>query len=140
MDQPVISPVKTKERTYRLEEDYSYEWEEGGKQCQMTAKKGFLFDGASIPSAIWGFPLMLSPAHPRILAAAVLHDLCYATDGKLEPNGFYSEKEAIGWRQVGRNFSKDEADELFRRINKSSGMDRTRRFLTYWAVRLFGNY
>lgn len=144
MDQPIIKPVSSKTITYELQADYSYLWFRGSTECKLTAKKGFTFDGASIPRFIWGFPLMLSPAHPKILAAATIHDLCYSSDGEVNSFEFGRyEERMVGkpdFLKSDRYISKKEADTIFLDINKKAGMDKTRRQLTYLAVKYFGKY
>jgi hypothetical protein len=140
--QPIIEPIQKKGVNFKLAQDYSYTWNESGKECRITVKKGFIYDGASIPSWLWGFPLMLFPTHPRIVAGATIHDVCYSSSGHINAYqyGSYEEKIDGKWEKVDRFVSKSLADKLFRQINSEAGMDRTRLEATYQAVKNFGRY
>ena len=142
MDTPVIKPLKKKGHFYQLKEDYVLEFEMAGKLFKIEISKGFTFDGASIPGFFWGFPLMLSPAHPRIVAASVIHDMFYETKGLVNSSAYGGlwVFSAGRWYPYPKRVSKKHADELFFAINEKMGMDIFRRYVTYYAVRLFGRY
>jgi hypothetical protein len=75
--------------------------------------KGFLFNGANIPSICWTI-LRLHPWHPRLLRAALLHDYLYSKGRKVK------------------------ADKAFKSMLKADGCNKFQYMACYWAVRLFG--
>lgn len=95
---------------FRNEQDITYV----GKNFDIVIKKGFEFDGASIPRFLWsiyGCPIGGSYSLP-----AMLHDLLYAT----------------------HIFSKEYSDKIFRRAMIASGVSRRQAREMYMAVKLFG--
>lgn len=144
MKQPVIEPINGKGHRYRLADNYHYQWGHDGKNFSLLIYAGFEFDGASIPIVCWSL-IGLSPAHPKILAGALVHDLFYACRGRLSKYYLCSitdhSHDVLGRaRNHTYFFDKRYADWLFDKINKENGMDRVRRFLVYNAVKLFGRY
>jgi len=76
--------------------------------------RGFVFDGASIPSPFWSV-LFLHPFHHKVRRAGLIHDYLYTKgDKKL-------------------------ADSIFRSILKEDGCNVAQRQVMYWAVRIFGH-
>lgn len=76
-----------------------------GSGEKITVPKGFITDGASVPSFLWGWPFDLSPWGPYA-KAAVLHDWLYAEQAltKLEAdNTFLEAMEALGISEFKRN-------------------------------------
>ena len=73
---------------------------------------GFITDMASVPRLFW----ILIPPTGRYSKATVIHD----------------------WLYTSHQVSRKDADGIFRRILRESGVAKWRRFTMYWAVRLFG--
>ena len=93
---------------YTLREELSY----GG----LTVPAGFSSDGASVPRFFWR--VVFPPGDNRALRAAFLHDWIYRTHPE-------------GW-------SREAADNLFRRVLLEDGVSRSSADMAYWGVRLFG--
>lgn len=93
-----------------LDEDLIWE----GETRKIVVKKGFDFDGASIPRFLWS--IIGSPMTGGYQRAACLHDALYA--GEVLP--------------------RKECDGLFLEAMKSDGVSYTKRYSMYWAVRTFG--
>ena len=54
--------------------DFSYE----NDKIKVTAKAGFIFDGASTPRFFWR--VIGHPFSYKLLRPALIHDICYATE------------------------------------------------------------
>ena len=87
-------------------------WYDGA--ISVNIKQGFLFDGASIPKALWS--IIGSPMTGGYQRAGCLHDGLYASQ--------------LTSRKV--------ADEIFLQAMKYDGVSYTKRYSMYWAVRSFG--
>jgi hypothetical protein len=98
---------------WRLDQDFSYKRDNGEV---ITAKKGFVFDFASVPRIFWG---IISPTGP-LAPASVIHDW------------LYEHKEIEG-----RAIERPEADDIFLYAMIDSGVGWFKRNLAYSAV-LFG--
>ena len=117
-DGPKIEPngedwILTKEYTVRI-----------GAKINLVCPKGMPTDGASIPRFFWrliGHPMKL-PA----LKAAVIHDGAY--------------KGELAWKYdgVADDYTRKEADMLFRELLKALHVSWWRRSMMYQAVRWFG--
>lgn len=93
---------------YTLREPLTY----GG----LTVPAGFESDGASVPRFFWR--IVFPPGDTRALRAAFVHDWIYRTHPE-------------GW-------SREAADNLFRRVLIEDGVSRSSAALAYYGVRLFG--
>lgn len=93
--------------TYRLMEPYD--------DARARVPPGFEWDGASIPRAGWT-ALGITPYHPRVLRASLVHDWLY--------------------RQ--REGTRESADESFYRVLREDGLDAARALVMWRAVRRFG--
>ena len=82
----------------------------------LTVPEGFASDGASVPRFFWR--IVFPPGDQRALRAAFLHDFLYRTHPE-------------GW-------SREAADNLFRRVLAEDGVPRISCDLAFWGVRLFG--
>ena len=80
----------------------------------VTVKKGFDFDGASIPKALWS--VIGSPMDGKYVPGAVIHDGLYASG----------------------IISRSEADEVFLDLMSLDGVGYAKRYAMYWAVRSCG--
>jgi len=90
----------------------------------ITAPKGTVTDGASIPRFFWR--LIGPPMTGRYRKAAIIHDAGYT--GSLVWTQFHKKK----------TYTRKEVDALFLRLMKALGVSWWRRRLMYWAVRWFG--
>lgn len=87
----------------------------------VVAPAGYTTDFASIPPGLWNiFPKLGTYDYP-----AVIHDAGY--DLQLQ--------YLLGEAMV---LSKAQCDNLFREGMKARGVGKVRRYLMYWAVRVFG--
>jgi len=104
---------KVSPKTFMILEDYSYTTPENET---YTVPKGFITDGASIPSIAW--PIVGSPFTGRYTMAAGIHDVFYVT------------------HEVNRK----KADKIFLLGMKDLGVSWWRRKLMGRCVRLFGGF
>lgn len=81
---------------------------------KITVKKGFDFDGASIPQALWG--VYGNPLSGNFRIAALVHDVLYAS-------------------QV---LEKSICDSIFLELMKTHGVGYVKRYSMYNAVKVFG--
>lgn len=143
LEQPDIRPYT--EKYYRLHADYIYEWKYNTKdregnpitiQSRITAWKDFVYDGASVPRFLW----TLTGYRPDGLhrAAALIHDWIYVHKGIL-PKGSHQYQDSDGtWRDTYAKWSRKDADRIFGRILKESGVRKRKRKLMVRAVMWFG--
>ena len=80
----------------------------------VTVKKGFDFDGASIPKWLWS--IYGSPLNGNYVVASLIHDGLYAS----------------------QKVTKSVSDKIFLDIMKQSSVGYTKRTSMYLAVTLFG--
>ncbi len=80
----------------------------------VTVKKGFDFDGASIPKLLWS--IYGSPLNGNYVVASLIHDGLYAS----------------------QKVSKSISDKIFLDIMKQSNVGYIKRTSMYLAVRVFG--
>lgn len=99
-------------RTFRLVSRFRYISSYG----EIVVPKGFITDGASIPSVFWS---IISP-FGDYFGAAIIHDYLYNHDTE------YS------------NYSREEADLIFKEAMFNLGVPWLRRETIYRAVQLFG--
>ena len=81
---------------------------------RVTIKKGFDFDGASIPKWLWS--IYGSPLNGNYVVASLIHDGLYAS----------------------QKVSKSIADKIFLDVMKQSNVGYIKRTSMYLAVKLFG--
>lgn len=129
------------DRLYQLTQDYRIVWEHEDQWHKITVPEGFVCDGNSVP---WfGRPII--PGDWTLGMEAVLaHDFIYARKGRLLPGEYMVEdNKSVGlWYdplQIGDGFrrvwSRKDADRLFARLMRESGVPRWRRRAAYRAVR-----
>ena len=111
MKQPILRPVPQKNK-YVLVEDYYAEYV--GMIFQL--KKGFIFDGASIP--IYARAITYPPFHPDVMAAAIVHDYLYKN------------------KPVNRKL----ADMIFYNRLIVNGVSKIKAKMMYRALRIFGGF
>ncbi|MCU7839770.1 MAG: DUF1353 domain-containing protein [Candidatus Thiodiazotropha sp. (ex Troendleina suluensis)] len=87
-------------------------------EYQITVTPGATTDGASIPRMFWR--LIGGPFSGKYIAAALIHDQLYATQG------------------YAGQFTREEVDQIFHRAMLSVGVSGWRARLMYWAVRAGG--
>lgn len=102
---PLIAEDSDDSKYRKIYVEYAYERGKLGSGDKIVVPKGFITDGASIPSAFWGWPFDLSPwgAYAK---AAVLHDWLYAQQNftRLEcDNVFLEAMEALNINSFKRN-------------------------------------
>ena len=98
------------ENSWKLLEDYTLATD----KYEVTVKKGFDFDGASIPRILWS--VVGSPMEGNYVPGAVIHDGLYAS----------------------QKVSKTEADNIFLDLMKQSKVGYIKRTSMYLAVKMFG--
>lgn len=103
-------------RMFKLVEPFTYYTDIpcacGANHTEIDVPAGFKTDLASVPRLFWA----ILPPHGTYGKAAVVHDYCY--------------RYAV--------HSKPWADKVFREGMKVLGVPAWKRFVMYWAVRLFG--
>ncbi len=111
MKQPILKPMPD-QRKYILIEDYQAKY----KDLVFHLKKGFIFDGASIP--VYARAVTYPPFHPLVMSAAIVHDYLY------------------GEKPVKRKL----ADKIFYDRLIQNGCSKIKSQLMYRALRLFGGF
>lgn len=96
-------------RKFVVLEDFSVVTKDGEV---ITVPEGFTTDAASIPRLFWSF----LPPLGRYTKASVVHDYLYRTHLK----------------------TKEEADKIFLWLMEDLGVEKVRRTVMYYAVKLFG--
>ena len=97
---------------YSLEEDI----EVSSLGLTIKVKKGFVFDGASIPKIFWG--IVGSPFTGNYTLSALVHDALYVTE----------------------SLERKAADEIFLDLMKQGNVSYLKRHTMYWAVRTGGYF
>ena len=100
-----------KEDVFILSEDKTVE----SLGCRVTIKKGFDFDGASIPKWLWS--IYGSPLNGNYVVASLIHDGLYAS----------------------QKVSKRVSDKIFLDVMKQSNVGYIKRTSMYLAVRVLGS-
>lgn len=140
-DHPNLEPIRLEdgEEGYLLEESWAYTWQVHARMRTIIIPRGFVSDGASVPRIAWTL-VGLTP-DGLIRAAALLHDFLYRHHGKLPQESLYEDhRDGSGWRDISQLalYSRKDADRMFCRVMREAGMDSTKRWLAFWAVRIFG--
>lgn len=119
----VVSPLKNG-RDWKLYLPFGYDIGKKGSGDRVKVPRGFKTDYASVPFIFWVF----IPPWGKYGKAAVIHDYLYQT---------HSERNQNMWQKM---FSKERkrADNIFHEAMGILGVAPWRKFLMYWAVRLFG--
>jgi hypothetical protein len=103
-------------REFKLEEDLFCSFSFKGYSYGIKIKKGFVYDGASIPQIAWS--VVGSPFTGLYLEAATIHDAIY-----------------YGAWEYGRKL----ADEIFLFIMLEMGVSKTKAYTMFKSVRIGGN-
>lgn len=134
-DLPIIKPVRipTKDKgffgglwlwlTGTRQWEFNKDWYFVIDDVEYVIPKGFVFDGASIPKAMWA---IISPTGV-LLIGATIHDYMYQ-NGKLLMRG--KRKERIVTRR--------EADRIFRQVSIEVNGFSIVNWMAWAGVRLFG--
>ncbi len=101
---------------YALREPFAVVLPDG---VQIVVPAGFVSDFASVPAAAHWY---LDDEAPEILFAAIVHDWLYAVQGFLDVH----------------QFTREECDEIFRRLMLACGARPAQAWVAHRAVRLFG--
>lgn len=128
---PQVEPMEG--NRYRVAKPYTYEWEHEGETYRITVPTGFVNNLASVPRILWFY---ISPFD--LGRAAIVHDWLYAKRGALPGDSFQRATREAGWVRVDEQWSRHDADRLFARMMRESGVSRAKRRRAYWAVRIFG--
>jgi hypothetical protein len=121
---------------YRIIEDYRYYYLKSEILFCITVPNGFSYDGASVPRWLWSISNLTPDG--QIRAAAAVHDLIYAYDGTL-PFGLHAMwKNGVWINCFGSGWSRKDADKIFLKIMRQTGVGKTDRNRAYIFVRLFG--
>ena len=80
LKQPLIIPIKESGDIYELVEDYFFSVLRGGQAYPVIIKKGFKYDGASVPPVLGGLVGFMPDGIHR--PAALIHDYLYSKKGR----------------------------------------------------------
>jgi len=120
---------------FRLQQPLRYQWTESSGTYLITVPSWYVTDGASVPRVCWTLTgLLPTGVH---FGAAVVHDYLY------QRRGLLTDYELVMWNgdtwsQCYRHFSRDNCDNLFKRIMQDAGETPWKATAMFWAVRLFG--
>ena len=89
-----------------------YEFEVNGIRYAVEITKDFIFDGASIPRAIWGV-IGLAP-HGVMDGPGLLHDFCYHYKGDFPLGSYYIQDVNGAWYICTVPMSKAVSDEILK--------------------------
>jgi len=118
--------------TYRLRQEYTYRWNKNGKAYRLRIEKGFMYDGASVPRAVWWY---LRPDGLQ-RAAATVHDKLYETRGDM--GNQFQELKNGKWVTVNQIWTREQCDKMFARILREANVPSRKRRMAYRAVDWFG--
>lgn len=142
--QPQI--LKIDDKHYLLMENYTYTWKKSATNLDnkdsdvcistsITIKKGFRYDGASVPKFLWKFGLEPDGKHR---AAALVHDFIYIHKGKLPLGSIKASYESSKNHAQTGTFSRKDADRLFGKIMKEAGVKPSQKKIMKLGVTFFG--
>lgn len=107
-----IEPANEEMTKWRLIEPFEFYIDEPAGRIYYKVPVGFITDFASVPRIFWS----ILPPWGRYGKAAVLHDFLYKT----------------------KSVSREKADRIFLEAMKVLKVPAWKRYIMYWAVRLFG--
>lgn len=129
---PSITPLAN--NWYRLNEDFSYAWNQKGELYKIIVPAGFECNLATIWPGFWWIvsPFDLGPS-------VIHHDYLYEVGGKLTDKTFFKyNAETEKWEGINRKLSRKESDKLLVKIMKEYGISKAACRVVYFAVRLLG--
>lgn len=132
LKQPLNIPTK---EGYVLAKDYTYLYERDSKTYTIKIKKGFKYDGASVPRWAWSITGLTPDGLMR--GASLLHDIIYVYKGKLTTNAKYVEVRYKN-KKVELDFTRKEGDQLFLKMLKDSQMTWLKRNIAFIGVKVGG--
>ena len=121
-----VPNIAISNKLFELTQDYKTSWISKGVRYQILIPKGFVWDGASVPRALWSvlgfYPggIMLPPS--------VVHDFIYIAKGNVFN---LATNESV-------HISRKECDLLFKHHMEYVGMPKRKLNLAYKGVRWFG--
>lgn len=115
-------------RKFELKDYCFTRWLKGEKEIRISAEKGFIWDGATIPRIFWSL-IGFYPAG-IMLPASLWHDLIYVKKGWVH-NYITKETEHI---------SRKHCDQLFYKHMIKCGVPEKKARLMYKVVRIGGFY
>lgn len=144
IEQPKV--LKIDETHFILQKDYSFPWEIDGYNPDMPdsetkitttihVKKGFRWDGASVPKFLWSFGMRPDGKHR---AAALIHDYIYIHEGKLPPGSITASCNSVQDEIQHGSFSRLDADRLFGKMLEMGGVGPNKRRFMKYGVTYFG--
>jgi len=132
LKQPYSVAINDKE--FRLKATYLYEWVYKGDEYRIVVPAGFIYDRASVP---WIGRMIGIRRDGLIEAGSVVHDFIYENIGRM-PRGSWQHKVSGKWRNMHTIWTRRNADRMFCRIMRESGLPRWKRRMAYRAVRAGG--
>lgn len=129
MNQPDARYINSKEQA--LFEPYAVTFILHGERFKIVIPKGYIFS-ASVPRIFWWF---INPGG-LITGAAAVHDWLYQNRG--DEIAVMHENFFKKWNMIYREFTRSEADEIFKEIMKQSGMPMPEIKNAYRTVRTWG--
>lgn len=118
---------------YMLTESFVYVWRAVGSGAfKIIVPRGFKYDGASVPRALWSILGVSKDGIHR--AAATVHDFLYSRKGAVHGSRYARSR----WRTCRFKITRKQADVKFYQMLRDSGVGRVRAKAMYWAVRVFG--
>lgn len=122
------------DRQKELHSPYQCVWEQNGRSVRFVVPTGFVYNGASVPQALWS----IYPPH-ALDRAAVFHDFIYRVAGKI-PSGVHQYLDGEEWKDVGGYWTRPQADKFFyhQLTEDPKGPRRWRQWAAWASVRAFG--
>jgi hypothetical protein len=128
MKQPDVTPISHEKYRYRLDEDYTATVVFRGVLFIITIPAGYLYDGASVPRALWSVSGLTPDG--LIRAAALVHDWIYVHKGRIP--SFH------GHIPCKLRLTRAQTDRIFLDHMEWSGMGWWARNIAFSAVRAYG--
>lgn len=115
---------------WRMRRPYGYEWTHDGWEVRLIVPRGFVYDGASVPT----LGRLLVSKH-LLHKYSAHHDLPYRYAGRL-PRGCHLIRGHDGWDSVEYPWTRGEADRLMGAMMRADpqGPGKVRRWLTIRGV------
>jgi len=127
LKQPLNQPIG--HNKYKLAEDYIASFTIKGVKVWLTVPRGFINDGASIPSVFYWF--MRRDGLTR--GPALAHDYLYRKKGNMYPDLVLKDNAPYG-----EILSRAEADEAFKQLLVKAGFSKFKAYTAWLGVRAGG--